>query len=162
MGRNTNREKSTTRTNTASLYIHLAGRVFDRNALSVCILNGPCIVKICYRTVPGNGPCGILVNINAAVSAAAIPRTAFVLNHGAFEAAALGHIQIQLTDAVPDNITIHLLGNCCKETICTVTSTGSPASLITVAGAFQESLLCLLHSPCHHHRQIRRPRLLHL
>ena len=76
----------------ASLYIHLAGRILDRNGLAICVLNGPCIVKICYGTVPGNGPGRFLVNINAAVSTATIARTAFVLNHGAFETAALCHI----------------------------------------------------------------------
>ena len=96
--------------------IYSTVRTFYRHRISVRVPDRSLAGKTAYCAVACYDPCAVFVDIQVAVSVPAISGIGFIIHNRSGEGAAC-HIQIQLADAVPDDIALHFLIVRAKEAV---------------------------------------------
>lgn len=122
--------------------IYSTVRTFYRHRISVRVPDRSLAGKTAYCAVACYDPCAVFVDIQVAVSVPAISGIGFIIHNRSGEGAAC-HIQIQLADAVPDDIALHFLIVRAKEAVRTVYSGLSPASFVVISDAAQEECIVI-------------------
>lgn len=89
--------------------------------------------EVGQRAVARHDPFGIRVNRHVRRAAAAIARAGLVIDHRAGKHASLRHIQIEVGNAVPNHVAVHLLVDSGEGAVRAVRAGLTPAALIGVA-----------------------------
>ena len=121
-----------------ALHIDGAVRADDAHRVARRVCNFAFAGEVGQRAVARHDPFGIRVNRHVRRAAAAVPRTGLVIDYRAGKHASLRHIQIEVGNAVPNHVAVHLLVDSGEGAVRAVRAGLAPAALFGVARAAQE------------------------